>query len=391
MSNLAEDSPVDPATRGSETDASPLFKPFVHGALRLPNRVVMAPMGRAFSRDGVPEAGYGGYFRRRVEGGVGLVMGEGAAIGDPSAGWDDTTPNFFGETALAAWADMLGEVKAAGGAMVPQLWHTGMQREKSLRDPDLEPIGPSGLWTPPASAGGEPEPLGQPMSQSRIDEVVAAYGEAAAAAARLGFDGVEVHMAHGYLIDQFFWPRTNRRTDGYGGGPAERSRFAVEVIQEVRRRVGPAFPLFVRISQFKMGDYRAKLAADPQELEVFLAPLVDAGVDIFDCSQRRFWEAEFLGSPLNLAGWVKTLTGRPVVTVGSIGLERDFTMETLADHSNVSLTRLRRLEQMLADEEVDLVALGRSLLSDPQWPVKIRLGKGHLIRPYSGEFLAQLS
>ena len=380
----------DTPSAASPTSASPLFQPFVHGSLRLANRLVMAPMGRAFSRGGVPHPGYGAYFRRRVEGGIGLIMGEGTAIGDRSAAWDDSTPSFFGEEALAAWADMLGQVKAAGGAMVPQLWHTGMQREASLRDPDLQPVGPSGLWTPPAEARSDPEPRATPMSKARIDGVVAAYGAAAAAARRLGFDGAELHMAHGYLIDQFFWARTNRRADAYGGDLGQRSRFAVEVVQEVRRQVGPDFPVFARISQFKMGDYGATLAADPGELEGFLAPLVDAGIDIFDCSQRRFWEPEFPGSPLNLAGWVKKLCRRPVITVGSVGLDRDFTLASLAERAGVSFTRLQRLEEMVAEQEVDLVALGRSLLSDAQWANKLRASEAHLIKPYSGSDLSSL-
>ncbi len=371
--------------------ASPLFQPFAHGPLRLPNRLVMAPMGRAFSRNGVPHPDYPAYFRRRVEGGVGLIMGEGAAIGDRSAGWDDSTPHFFGEEALAAWADMLEAVHAAGGAMVPQLWHTGMQREASARDPELAPIGPSGLWTPPAGSGGDPHPRTEPLTQSRIDAVIAAYGQAAADAARLGFDGVELHMAHGYLIDQFFWPRTNLRSDRYGGGMAGRTRFAVEVVQEVRRRVGSGLPVFARISQFKMGDYGAKLADDPRELEAFLGPLNEAGVDIFHCSQRRFWEPEFEGSPLNLAGWAKKLTGAPVVTVGSVGLDRDFTLESLAHRSEAAFGRMRRLEEMVEGGEVDLVALGRSLLSDPEWPNKYRKGSYATINAYSGSSLLTLS
>src|ERR1019366_3011802 len=135
-----------------------------------------------------------------------------------------------------------------------------------------------------------------------INDVTRAFGEAAASAQRLGFDGVEIHGAHGYLLDQFFWHVTNRRTDGYGGDLPARTRFAVEVIREIRSRVTADFPVCLRYSQWKLQDYNAKLANSPNELERFLAPLTDAGVDLFHCSQRRIWEPEFEGSSLNLAG-----------------------------------------------------------------------------------------
>ena len=163
------------------------------------------------------------------------------------------------------------------------------------------------------------------MSDADIADVIAAFATSARHAKELGFDGVEMHGAHGYLIDQFFWEGTNERDDAYGGDLGERTTF--------RRRdrrapcagaVGPDFPILLRFSQWKQQDFAAKLAPTPQELEQFLAPLVDAGVDVFHCSTRRFWEPEFEGSDLNLAGWTKKLTGKPTITVGSVGLNQEF-------------------------------------------------------------------
>ena len=154
---------------------------------------------------------------------------------------------------------------------------------------------------------------------------IRAFGQAARSAERLGFDGLEIHGAHGYLLDQFFWDGTNQRADGYGGDLVARTRFAVEVIREIRSQVSPEFPVCLRFSQWKLQDYTAKLAQNPAELESFLAPLAAAGVDLFHCSQRRFWEPEFEGSRLNLAGWTRKLTGKPTVTVGSITLNEEFT------------------------------------------------------------------
>lgn len=135
--------------------------------------------------------------------------------------------------------------------------------------------------------------------------MIAAFAQAADDAKRIGFDGIELHGAHGYLIDQFFWGKTNRRTDRYGGDLVDRTRFAVEIVKACRRAVGPDYPIALRFSQWKSSDYTAKLAETPDELARFLAPLANAGVDIFHCSTRRCWESEFIGSDLNLAGWTK--------------------------------------------------------------------------------------
>ena len=129
------------------------------------------------------------------------------------------------------------------------------------------------------------------MTEHDIAETIRAFAQAAGEAKALGFDAVEIHGAHGYLIDQFFWHPTNQRTDRYGGQTlAERSRFATELIRAVRKAVGPDFPISLRISQWKLQDYAAKLATTPQEMEAWLVPLAEAGVDIFHCSQRRFWD-----------------------------------------------------------------------------------------------------
>jgi 2,4-dienoyl-CoA reductase-like NADH-dependent reductase (Old Yellow Enzyme family) len=136
--------------------------------------------------------------------------------------------------------------------------------------------------------------------------------------------------------------------------------------------VGADFPVDFRLSQWKVGDYNAKLANSPKELESLLAPLADAGVDIFHCSTRRFWEPEFAGSHLNLAGWTKKITGKPTITVGSVGLDADFiaTMTThMAPHQ--ALTKMDMLLHSLAIGEFDLVAVGRALLADPLWLQKI--------------------
>jgi 2,4-dienoyl-CoA reductase-like NADH-dependent reductase (Old Yellow Enzyme family) len=160
--------------------------------------------------------------------------------------------------------------------------------------------------------------------------------------------------------------------------------------------VGPDFPLVLRFSQWKSQDYSARLATTPTELARFLQPLVDAGVDAFHCSTRRFWEPEFDGSDLNLAGWSKKLTGRPTITVGSVALNTDF-VETFrgatdraSGHGAGKVAHLDRLVEMLARGDFDLVAIGRALLADPAWALKVRDGRMGELRPFTPRVLETL-
>ena len=211
----------------------------------------------------------------------------------------------------------------------------------------------------------------------------------AADAWRLGFDAVELHGAHGYLIDQFFWSGTNERNDAFGGPTIpHRARFAAEIVAAVRAAVGPGFPIIIRLSQWKQQDFAARLAHTPDEMEAWLTPLVDAGADIIHCSQRRFWEPEFEGSDLNFAGWAKKLTGAATITVGSVGLSGDFINAYGGESSKpASLDELvRRLER----GDFDLVAVGRAVLQDPNWAVKVHQGRQDELMDFSPAAMATL-
>lgn len=361
---------------------SGLFDPFSLGTLRLANRVVMAPMTRGLSPGHVPGADVAQYYRLRAAGGTGLIITEGTYIDHPGAGFMPGVPHFHGETALAGWKRVVDAVHAEGGRIFPQLWHVGLT-ESPGAPMNEHAVGPSGI----ARTG---EQLREPMSEADIAAVIAAFGQGAADAERLGFDGVELHGAHGYLIDQFFWAMTNRRSDRYGGDFVARTRFAVEVVREVRRRVSAHFPVCLRFSQWKLAHYDFKLATTPDELARFLAPLVDAGVDMFHCSQRRFWEPEYAGSALNLAGWTKQLTGKPVITVGSVTLNNEF-MSPAGFAINSGATGIEELVERLGRDEFDLVAIGRSLIANPDWASLVRAGRTAELKPFAREALAMLA
>lgn len=361
-----------------------LFQPFRLGALELPSRVVMAPMTRSFSPGGVPNAKVVEYYRRRAVAGVGLIITEGTTVGHRAANGYPNVPRFYGEDALAGWQQVVEAVHAAGGKIVPQLWHVGNVRKLGT-EPDASVPGYG-----PSEKLKDGQVVVHGMSQEDIREVIAAFAQAAKDAQAIGMDGVEIHGAHGYLIDQFFWEGSNQRSDEYGGDLAQRSRFAIELIQAVRAAVGPDYPIIFRYSQWKQQDYSARLVQTAEALGEFLKPLAEAGVDIFHCSTRRFWEPEFDGSELNLAGWTRQLTGKPTITVGSVGLDGEFLQFMVNTDKVAQPAKLEGLLERLNKQEFDLVAVGRALLVDPDWALKVREGREQDILPFSREALMSL-
>jgi 2,4-dienoyl-CoA reductase-like NADH-dependent reductase (Old Yellow Enzyme family) len=361
----------------ANNDLAVLYQPVSIGKLTLTNRIVMAPMTRGFSKNGIPGADVAGYYRRRAENEVGLIITEGTLINHPAAAEGLGRPNFHGEAALHGWSRVVESVHKAGGKIIPQLWHVGMARQINGENPNpaVLPIGPSGIDV------ATREKVTEAMTLAEIDQIIEAFGQAAGDAKRLGFDGIELHGAHGYLIDQFFWEETNQRQDKYGGDLISRTRFATEIIKACRQVVGSDFPIIFRYSQWKMGNYTAKLARTPDQLSAFLKPLVAAGVDIFHCSTRHYWEPEFEGSSLNLAGWTKKLTGKPTITVGSVGLDNNF-IDFFTEGKGAKTTSLTPLIERLQKKEFDLVAVGRALLADPAWATKIHQNRADELIPF---------
>jgi len=361
-----------------------LFAPYDMKGLHLPNRVVMAPMTRSFSPGGVATDDVAAYYRRRAENEVGLIITEGTGVARPASLNDPDIPRFHGDAELAAWKKVVEEVHAVGGLIAPQLWHVGAVRTRSA------------TWTPPGpydSPSGLSSPgkkFGEGMTDAEVADAISAFARAAKDAKDLGFDSIELHGAHGYLIDQFFWEGVNERTDAFNGPSiAERSKFAAEILKAVRAEVGPDYPVIIRISQWKQQDFNARLANTEAELQTWLGALVDAGADVLHCSQRRFWEPEFEGSDLNFAGWAKKLTGKPTITVGSVGLSGEFIASYAGEASTPA--SLDELLKRLDRGDFDLVAVGRALLQDPEWARKVHEGRNDDLQPFTREALVVLS
>ena len=362
-----------------------LFSPFQFKSLKLKNRIVMAPMTRSFSPGGVPTQDVAAYYKRRAAADVGFIISEGTGVNRPASLNSPDVPRFHGDAELAGWQRVIDEVHAVGGVMAPQLWHVGAVKTRH------ESWSPSGNYDSPSGLSRPGKKLGEAMADHEIADAIAAFAQAAADAQRLGFEAVELHGAHGYLIDQFFWEGTNERADPFGGPSlAERSEFAAAILRATREVVGPAYPIIIRLSQWKQQDYSVRLANSPDEMQEWLGRLVDAGADIFHCSQRRFWEPEFGadGSDLNFAGWAKKLTGKPSITVGSVGLSGDFVAGFQEEGSEP--TPLDELLRRLDRGEFDLVGVGRALLQDPLWATKVKEGRSDELLPFRREAMDTL-
>src|SRR5262249_21003492 len=260
-------------------DLDILFTPLTVRQLTLRNRFVMPGMQRGFMNDGAPTQKMIDYMRRCAAGGGGLIISESTSPDHPSAIWQPIMGRMEQGT-LGAWARVVDAVKSEGAAFFLQIWHPGAMRKVAAGHPlaDYPAFSPSGLIQ------GD-RPNGRAMTREDLVELKRAYVRAAVHAQEIGADGVEVHSAHGYLLDQFLWPETNRRDDEYGGRTlAERARYSAEIVADIRKATGDRFVISYRFSQFKEVDYGAVVASSPDDLRGMLQLLRGVGVDLFNVS-----------------------------------------------------------------------------------------------------------
>ena len=357
-----------------------LFEEYKLKNLVLRNRVVMAPMTRNQSPGGIPTDDVISYYARRAKAEVGLIITEGIEVSHKASSAYPNVPRLDTNEAREGWKKVVDGIKNNNGAVIAQLWHCGGFRKLGMQpNPEVPGYTASGLVKPGKKVAYE-------MTIKDIKETIDAYASDAKICQDLGFDGVEIHGAHGYLIDNFLWGGTNIREDSYGGSIGKRSQFVSDIIKAVKENVDNTFIVGLRFSQWKQHDFSAKLASTPDDLRKILIPPVEAGLDFLHSSMRRFWENEFEDSEENLAYWTKKISNIPTIGVGSVGLDSDFIDMT----APAKPTSIDKALDDIAKEKYDLIAVGRALLSDYEWVVKMKEGRLNDVIPYTKDALLNL-
>ena len=357
-----------------------LFEPFKLKNCEMRNRIVMAPMTRNQSPGGIPTEKVVSYYSRRAKAEVGMIITEGIEVSHKASSAYPDVPRLDSVDAREGWKKVVAGIKDNNGAVIAQLWHCGGFRKLGMQpNPEVPGYTASGLVKPGKKVAHE-------MTIDDIKETIDAYASDAKICQDLGFDGVEIHGAHGYLIDNFFWSKTNIREDLYGGSIEKRSKFVSDIVKAVRENVDDEFIVGLRFSQWKQHDFDAKLAQTPDDLKKVLLPPIEAGLDYIHSSMRRFWESEFDCSEENLAYWTKKISNIPTIGVGSVGLDSDFIDMT----APANPTSIDRAIEDISTGKYDLIAVGRALLSDHEWVLKMKEGRLRDIIPYTKEALFKL-
>lgn len=262
--------------------------------IALRNQVAVAPLSRVSTQgDGIPTKQMVQYYATFAQGEFGLIITEGTYT---DLAYSQSYPNQVGiatDAQVRGWQAVTDAVHAAGGKIFVQLMHAGALSQGSHHcDRTIAPssIQPKGQKMEEYGGGEGAFPLPQAMTQAEIREASAGFAQAALNAKAAGFDGIEIHGANGYLIDQFITDYTNQRTDNYGGDIAHRIRFAVEVIKAVRAAVGDSYPVGIRLSQTKVNDFEYRWSGGEQDGRVIFAAVKAAGIDfIHIASEGRDW------------------------------------------------------------------------------------------------------
>lgn len=338
----------------------PVLSPARIGDLRLRNRAAVAPMSRVSTAgDGVPTAAMAEYYARFAAGGFGLVITEGTYTDERFSQAYPDQPGIVTADQVAGWRRVTDAVHAAGGSIALQLMHAGalvQGNRHSGRTIAPSVVRPKGAKMP-AYGGEGPFALPDAASRADIRDAVEGFARAAGQARAAGFDAVEVHGANGYLIDQFLTGYTNLRDDEYGGDPADRVRFAVEVVEAVRAAVGAGFPVGLRLSQTKVNDFGYRWSGAAEAETIFRA-VAAAGVDFLHlASEGRDWyDTATLDTGQTITRLARNITGLPVLANG--GMHAPELARTVLDEGHA-----------------DVVTLGRGALANADWPRVIAAGE----------------
>jgi 2,4-dienoyl-CoA reductase-like NADH-dependent reductase (Old Yellow Enzyme family) len=333
-----------------------LFEPVALGPLTLPNRLAVAPMTRvSATADGVPTARMADYYAQFPDGGFGLVITEGLYTDEAFAQGYLHQPGLANAAQRDAWRPIVQRVQSRGSRVIAQLMHAGaLSQGNPYRTGTVGPsaVQPKGSqMTFYRGAGDYAVPAA--MTQQDIDTAVAGFAQAAVRAREAGFDGVEIHGANGYLLDQFLSEGLNLRDDRYGGGIEGRLRLLVEVVDAVRAAVGADYVVGVRLSQAKVNDFTHRWRGEEEAATIFRT-VGGLDVDYVHVTEYEAWKPAFETGP-SLAALAKRHGGKPVLANGSL-------------HDPVQAMG------MVERGEADVVSLGRGALAQADWPQRVRTG-----------------
>ena len=328
-----------------------IFEPFTVKRMTMKNRIVMTPMGTNYGeQNGEMSFLHINYYEQRAKGGTGLIIVENASVFSPQGSNGTTQLRIDHDSYIPRLYKLCETVHKHGACIAIQINHAGASAQAHRTG--IQPVSASDI---PSKEGGE---IPRPLTKEEIYEIVEKYGKAAKRAQTAGFDAVEIHAGHSYLLSQFLSPLTNKRTDEFGGSPENRARFAKLVIEEVRKQVGPFFPIFVRISADEFMEGGNTLEDTLEYLQYF-----EKEVDVFDVSAGLNGSIQYQIDANYLAdGWrsymakaVKERYNKPCITMGNI---RD----------------PRIADDILARGDADLIGIGRGLIADPEWVNKVEFG-----------------
>ncbi|QKG22404.1 NADH:flavin oxidoreductase [Actinomadura verrucosospora] len=345
----------------SVRDGHPALEPGRIGQLTTANRLVVAPMSRVSAEpDGTATPEMADYYARFAQGGFGLVITEGIYTDAAYSQGYLNQPGLVSARNAAAWRDVVDAVHAAGGLIVAQLMHAGaLSQGNAHRDGTAgpSPVKPRGDKMP-GYGGNGPWPTPKEMDSADIEEAVAGFAAAAVNARDAGFDGVEVHAANGYLLDQFLTGYTNLRDDSYGGPVAARVRLTAQVVERIRAGTGPDWTVGVRLSQTKVNDFRYRWPGGAHDGEVIFAALAGAGATYLHiASEGRAWtETARLDGGLTITGLARRVTGLPVIANGGM--------------HDAGLSA-----QVIGDGHADFVSVARAALVNPCLPRRLAAGE----------------
>ncbi|WP_300434034.1 NADH:flavin oxidoreductase [Christiangramia sp.] len=336
-----------------------LFSEININSLTLKNRIALAPMTRTSAEDsGVPSDRMLSYYKRYAKGGFSLLISEGTYPDEMYSQGYLNQPGIANGEHITGWRRITDAVHKEGAKMFCQLMHAGalsqgnIYAEKTIAPSTITPKGEQlGFY------GGEGEyPTPEEMSKKEIQQVKEGFVQAAVNAREAGFDGVEIHGANGYLLDQFLTDYTNNRRDEYGGSTENRVRLLVEVCQAVREKIGKDFAVGIRISQAKVNDYTHKWAGGEKDAEIIFSQLNSSGIDFLHVTEYHADAPAFDDNGPSLASLARNWTNVPVFANGNLN------SPDLA-------------EQVVSKNEIDVVAIGKAALANKEWALKARDAK----------------